>query len=160
MEIVFYILTVVVTFFFMEFMAWFTHKYVMHGFMWYFHKDHHQHEPGFFEKNDVFFLIFAIPSWLCIMLGMMNFNYYVTSIGIGIAIYGLSYFLMHDIFIHQRFKLFRNSNNVYLLALRKAHKIHHKHLGKEDGEVFGMLIVPYKYFKEARRIVSNKKSIS
>jgi beta-carotene 3-hydroxylase len=144
----------------MEFMAWFTHKYVMHGFMWYFHKDHHQHEPGFFEKNDVFFLIFAIPSWLCIMLGMMNFNYYVTSIGIGIAIYGLSYFLMHDIFIHQRFKLFRNSNNVYLLALRKAHKIHHKHLGKEDGEVFGMLIVPYKYFKEARRIVSNKKSIS
>lgn len=160
MEIVFYILTVVVTFFFMEFMAWFTHKYVMHGFMWYFHKDHHQHEPGFFEKNDVFFLIFAIPSWLCIMLGMMNFNYYVTSIGIGIAVYGLSYFLMHDIFIHQRFKLFRNSNNVYLLALRKAHKIHHKHLGKEDGEVFGMLIVPYKYFKEARRTVSNKKSIS
>lgn len=160
MEIVFYILTVVVTFFFMEFMAWFTHKYVMHGFMWYFHKDHHQHEPGFFEKNDVFFLIFAIPSWLCIMLGMMNFNYFVTSIGIGIAVYGLSYFLMHDIFIHQRFKLFRNSNNVYLLALRKAHKIHHKHLGKEDGEVFGMLIVPYKYFKEARRTVSNKKSIS
>ncbi|MEM0542587.1 carotene hydroxylase [Flavobacterium sp. j3] len=160
MEIVFYILTVVVTFFFMEFMAWFTHKYVMHGFMWYFHKDHHQHEPGFFEKNDVFFLIFAIPSWLCIMLGMMNFNYYVTSIGIGIAVYGLSYFLMHDIFIHQRFKLFRNSNNVYLLALRKAHKIHHKHLGKEDGEVFGMLIVPFKYFKEARRTVSNKKSIS
>lgn len=160
MEIVFYILTVVVTFFFMEFMAWFTHKYVMHGFMWYFHKDHHQHEPGFFEKNDVFFLIFAIPSWLCIMLGMMNFNYYVTSIGIGIAVYGLSYFLMHDIFIHQRFKLFRNSNNVYLLALRKAHKIHHKHLGKEDGEVFGMLIVPFKFFKEARRTVSNKKSIS
>ena len=157
---IFYILTVVATFFFMEFMAWFTHKYVMHGFMWYFHKDHHQHEPGFFEKNDVFFLIFAIPSWLCIMLGMMNFNYYVTSIGIGIAVYGLSYFLMHDIFIHQRFKLFRNSNNVYLLALRKAHKIHHKHLGKEDGEVFGMLIVPYKYFKEARRVLSNKKTSS
>lgn len=160
MEMIFYILTVVATFFFMEFMAWFTHKYVMHGFMWYFHKDHHQHEPGFFEKNDVFFLIFAIPSWLCIMLGMMNFNYYVTSIGIGIAVYGLSYFLMHDIFIHQRFKLFRNSNNVYLLALRKAHKIHHKHLGKEDGEVFGMLIVPYKYFKEARRVLSNKKTSS
>ena len=157
MEIVFYIVIVVATFFFMEFMAWFTHKYVMHGLMWYFHKDHHQHEPGFFEKNDVFFLIFAIPSWLCIMLGLMNANFYVVSIGAGIAVYGLSYFLMHDIFIHQRFKWFRNSNNFYLLALRKAHKIHHKHLGKEEGECFGMLVVPPKYYKEARLTLKNKQ---
>ena len=157
MEIVFYILIVVATFFFMEFMAWFTHKYVMHGLMWYFHKDHHQHEPGFFEKNDVFFLIFAIPSWLCIMLGLMNANFYVVSIGAGIAVYGLSYFLMHDIFIHQRFKWFRNSNNFYLLALRKAHKIHHKHLGKEEGECFGMLVVPPKYYKDARLTLKNKQ---
>lgn len=157
MEIVLYIAIVVATFFFMEFMAWFTHKYVMHGLMWYFHKDHHQHEPGFFEKNDVFFLIFAIPSWLCIMLGLMNANLYVVSIGAGIAVYGLSYFLMHDIFIHQRFKWFRNSNNFYLLALRKAHKIHHKHLGKEEGECFGMLVVPPKYYKEARLTLKNKK---
>jgi beta-carotene 3-hydroxylase len=141
----------------MEFMAWFTHKYIMHGLMWYFHKDHHQHEPGFFEKNDIFFLIFAIPSWLCIMLGLMHFNYIVASIGFGIAVYGLSYFLMHDVFIHQRFKWFRNSNNFYLLALRKAHKIHHKNIGKEDSEVFGMLIVPLKYFKESLRVIANKK---
>ena len=159
MEIVFYSLTVIATFFFMEFMAWFTHKYIMHGIMWYFHRDHHQHEPGFFEKNDVFFLIFAIPSWLCIMLGMMNANYYSVAIGAGIAVYGLSYFLMHDVFIHQRFKWFRNTNNSYLLALRKAHKIHHKHLGKEEGEVFGMLIVPIKYFKESLITAENKKRL-
>ena len=159
MEIVFYSLTVIATFFFMEFMAWFTHKYIMHGIMWYFHRDHHQHEPGFFEKNDVFFLIFAIPSWLCIMLGMMNANYYSVAIGAGIAVYGLSYFLMHDVFIHQRFKWFRNTNNSYLLALRKAHKIHHKHLGKGDGEVFGMLIVPIKYFKESRITAAKKKRL-
>ena len=42
----------------MEFMAWFTHKYVMHGLMWRFHKDHHQVEKGFFERNDVFFMIY------------------------------------------------------------------------------------------------------
>jgi beta-carotene 3-hydroxylase len=157
MEIVFYSFTVIATFFFMEFMAWFTHKYVMHGFMWYFHKDHHQHEIGFFEKNDVFFLIFAIPSWLCIMLGLMNAKYYVVCIGIGIAIYGLFYFLMHDIFIHQRFKWFRNSKNPYLLALRKAHKTHHKHLGKEHGEVFGMLIVPSRFYKESQLISAKKR---
>jgi beta-carotene 3-hydroxylase len=40
---------------------------------------------------------------------------------------------------------------VYLRAIRKAHKVHHKHLGKEDGECFGMLVVPLKYFREAKR---------
>lgn len=139
------------TFLFMEFTAWFTHKFIMHGLMWYFHKDHHQHEPGFFERNDVFFLIFAIPSWLCIMFGMMGYNYYLVSFGFGIAIYGFCYFLVHDIFIHQRFKWFTRTNNVYFRALRKAHKVHHKHLGKEEGECFGMLIVPLKYFKEAKK---------
>ena len=65
---------VVATFFFMEFMAWFTHKYVMHGFLWMLHRDHHEPHNHVFERNDAFFLIFAIPSWLCIMFGMMNGN--------------------------------------------------------------------------------------
>ncbi|MFI0492282.1 MAG: beta-carotene hydroxylase, partial [Flavobacterium sp.] len=28
-----------------------------------------------------------------------------------------------------------------------GHKVHHKHLGKQNGECFGMLFVPFKYFK-------------
>jgi beta-carotene 3-hydroxylase len=155
-----YILVFVATFFFMEFMAWFTHKYIMHGFMWYFHKDHHQVEPGFFEKNDVFFLIFAVPSWLCIMLGVMYDTPVSVTIGAGILVYGICYFLVHEVFIHQRFKWFRNSDSIYFMALRRAHKIHHKHLGKEDGECFGMLIVPFKYFNEARVAISNKKKMT
>jgi beta-carotene 3-hydroxylase len=139
------------TFWFMEFMAWFTHKYVMHGIGWYFHRDHHQHEPGFFEKNDVFFLIFAIPSWLFTMFGMMAGNDWRLWVGLGIAAYGLCYFLVHEVFIHRRFSWFKHSDNVYLRAIRKAHKVHHKHLGKEEGECFGMLVVPLKYFREARR---------
>lgn len=139
------------TFFVMEFMAWATHKFVMHGFMWYFHRDHHVEEPGFFERNDVFFLIYAIPSWLCIMLGMMNQNYIPVWVGFGIAAYGLAYFLVHDVFIHRRFKWLKNIDNNYFRAIRKAHKVHHKHLGKEQGECFGMLIVPMKYIREAQR---------
>ena len=142
---------VVLTFLFMEFVAWFTHKYVMHGLGWYFHKDHHQPEPGFFEKNDTFFLIFAVPSMILIFLGVTNGMDIRFFIGLGIAIYGFAYFLVHDIFIHQRFPLFRRSNNIYLRAIRKAHKVHHKHLGKEEGECFGMLLVPMKYFWEAKK---------
>jgi len=143
------ILLIIGTFFFMEFMAWFTHKYVMHGLGWYFHRDHHQRSPGFFEKNDVFFLIFAVPSWLFIMFGMMAGNDWRVFVGIGIALYGLCYFLVHDVFIHRRFNWFKHSDNFYLRAIRKAHKVHHKHLHKEEGECFGMLIVPFKYFREA-----------
>ena len=142
---------VLLTFFLMEGITWLTHKYVMHGFLWYLHEDHHQPTPGFFEKNDAFFLIFAIPSWLCIMLGLQNEVYWVAAIGFGIAMYGLGYFIVHEVIIHQRFKWFTRSNNSYVRTIRWAHKMHHKHLGKEDGESFGMLFVAKKYWDKVRR---------
>lgn len=136
------------TFFFMEFVAWVTHKYVMHGFLWNLHADHHKKDNDlFFERNDTFFLIFAIPGIICILLGTFNIIFWCLPIGIGITVYGATYFLVHDVFIHQRFKIFRNSDNKYFKAIRRAHKIHHKHITKEHGECFGMLLVPLKYFK-------------
>lgn len=146
-----YILTTLVTFFLMEGVTWLTHKYVMHGFLWYLHEDHHKKRPGFFEKNDAFFFIFAIPSFLCILLGTLNENWWAVSIGAGIAMYGFAYFLVHEIIIHQRFKLFTRSNNRYIRAIRWAHKMHHKHLDKEEGESFGMLYVAKKYWDKVRR---------
>lgn len=140
---------VLATFLFMEFVAWFTHKYVMHGILWNLHEDHHVKQPGFFEKNDAFFLIFAIPSMSLIFWGVLGNLFVPLFIGIGIAVYGAAYFMVHDIFIHQRFKIFTRTNNTYMRAIRKAHKVHHKHLGKEEGECFGMLIVPWKYLAEA-----------
>ncbi|WP_310558801.1 sterol desaturase family protein [Flavobacterium sp.] len=136
------------TFLLMEAVTWFTHKYVMHGFLWYLHSDHHQPKYAhIFERNDAFFVIFAVPSILLIVFGAEAGYDYRVAIGAGIAAYGLSYFIVHDIIIHQRLKLFKNTKNKYLVALRKGHKVHHKHLGKEDGECFGMLFVPFKYFK-------------
>ncbi len=145
------ILITLATFGIMEFMAWSTHRFVMHGFMWYFHEDHHVPHQKIFERNDVFFLIYAIPSWLCIMLGMMNASVISVSIGLGILLYGIAYFLVHDVLIHRRFKWFDNTDNWYFRALRKAHKVHHKNQGKEEGQCFGMLWVPVRYFKEAKK---------
>lgn len=150
-------LIVIATFVTMEGAAWFAHKYFMHGLMWYFHEDHHVHKPGFFEKNDAFFLIFAVPSAWCFITGSMAGGDFRVWIGTGIAAYGLAYFLVHDIFIHQRFKIFTRTENTYLMAIRKAHKVHHKHLSKEEGECFGMLWVPWKYFVDARRAMRSKR---
>lgn len=145
------ILIVVIAFLFMEFVAWGTHKYVMHGLLWRLHKDHHKKESiGFFEDNDFFFLIFAIPGILALFVGLRNHYNYFFWIGLGITFYGFAYFLVHDIFIHQRFKLLRNIDNSYFRAIRRAHKIHHKHIDKYDGECFGMLIVPRKYFQNTK----------
>lgn len=136
----------------MEAVAWLAHKYVMHGLLWRLHRDHHQRDDGaFFEKNDYFFLLFATPGIICLYIGQQNGYSLPFWIGVGITLYGMAYFFVHDIFIHQRFKWLRNSDFIYFRALRKAHKVHHKHLGKEDGECFGMLWVPLKYFREAKK---------
>lgn len=138
----------IVTFLIMECITWLTHKYLMHGLMWYFHADHHQPKyANVFERNDVFFVIFAIPSILLFYFGAEAGFDYKFFLGLGIFAYGFCYFLVHDVLIHQRFKFFKNTKNKYLIGLRKAHKVHHKHLGKEDGECFGMLFVPFKYYK-------------
>lgn len=140
---------IIVTFFLMEGVAWAAHKYIMHGFLWYLHEDHHTKNPNsFFEKNDYFFVIFAVPGMACILLGTIFSVPYTLPIGLGITIYGGAYFFVHEIFIHQRFKVLRNTNIKYFKAIRRAHKVHHKHLRKEDGECFGMLWVPLKYFSQ------------
>lgn len=142
---------VLAAFLMMEGIAWITHKYIMHGLLWTLHKDHHKKESsGFFEHNDFFFLIFAIPGILCLYFGMENGYNYLFWIGLGITLYGTAYFLVHDVFIHQRFKVLRKIDNPYFKGIRRAHKMHHKHIGKEDGECFGMLWVPYSYFREQK----------
>lgn len=134
------------TFCIMEFLAWFTHKYVMHGFLWVLHKDHHKKDhKSWWERNDLFFVFYAAVSMFFFMSGLVPYG---SAIGGGIALYGATYFLVHDIFIHQRFKLFRNANHWYAKGIRRAHKMHHKHIGKEKGECFGMLVPPLKFLKK------------
>ncbi len=130
----------------MEGVAWTTHKYVMHGFLWRLHMSHHQPHTGRFEKNDFFFLFYASIAITLMYFGWKQFDYRFW-MGLGVTAYGWTYFIFHDVFIHQRGKWFRRINNDYFEAMRKAHKIHHKKLTKEDGEQFGLLLFSKKFFK-------------
>lgn len=137
-------LLIVLAFLFMEFTAWFSHKYIMHGFLWILHKDHHSPKKKLFEKNDLFAFIFALPSFLLIYIGALWSNPFMISIGSGIALYGLAYFLFHDVFYHKRLKLFGDANSWYFKAIVRAHSDHHT--GKNN---YGFLfMVPVKYVKE------------
>jgi beta-carotene 3-hydroxylase len=149
MTILLWILVFLGTFAAMEGMAWFTHKYIMHGLLWKLHKDHHHKDHShWWERNDLFFIFYALVSIGFFLLWRYEGVWIGLPIGLGILAYGITYFTVHDIFIHQRFKMFRNANNSYAKGIRRAHKMHHKHLGKDDGECFGMLFVPFKYFKK------------
>ena len=148
METFLWISSLIGTFCFMEFMAWFSHKYIMHGFLWSLHKDHHvKDHDSWFERNDFFFIFYAVVSMAFVISWTELGFVYGLPIAIGIFLYGLTYFIVHDIFIHRRFKLFRNANNWYAKGIRRAHKMHHKNIKKGGGECFGMLFVPFKYFK-------------
>ena len=144
-----YVVCIVGAFIFMEFVAWFTHKFIMHRILWYFHKDHHiksEKKFAYFEKNDFFFLIFALPAIILIFHGILNDAYIPFFIGIGITLYGFTYFMIHDVYIHKRIKLFSPSENRYLRALQKAHESHH-YPKRGDKLSYGLLLFPLIYFK-------------
>ena len=50
---------VVLTVIAMEVFAIVAHKYVMHGFGWGWHRSHHEPRTGWFEKNDLYAVVFA-----------------------------------------------------------------------------------------------------
>lgn len=132
------------TFAFMEFFAWFMHKYIMHGAGWFLHKSHHEPRHGWFELNDVYALVFAVPAIVCMYLGKDNFDW-LFWVGLGITTYGACYFGFHDIIVHRRLKHGFIARSNYMKRIIRAHKVHHKTMTKEDATSFGFLIASSKY---------------
>ncbi len=134
------------TFLFWEFVAWFTHKYVMHGFLWVWHKSHHTVHNHTLEKNDWFAVVFSLPSiYLFYNFSMVNYNPYGLAVGLGIFCYGVFYLVFHDVIVHQRIKWRPARRSLYLQRMINAHYIHHSKHTKEGCEAFGFLYAPKKY---------------
>jgi beta-carotene 3-hydroxylase len=127
----------------MEGVAWSSHKYVMHGFGWGWHRDHHEPHEGTLERNDLYALVGAALSIAMFALGspmIMGGDAWwpATWIGLGVLVYGLIYTLVHDGLVHQRW--FRwVPRRGYAKRLVQAHKLHHATIGKEGGVSFGFV---------------------
>lgn len=146
MQFVLSLLIAIAVAIFMEFVAWVEHKYVMHGFLWVLHEDHHRSSKGFFEKNDLFAVFFAVPSFLLIFLGLKNQIWPMPAVGIGLALYGAGYVLFHDVLFHRRIRLFSVRPKLrYLQRIITAHQLHHRNNRKEQGISFGFLYAPDRY---------------
>ena len=138
------ILIVLVTVAAMEGVAWASHKYVMHGFGWAWHRDHHEPHDKLLERNDLYALVGAAMSISMFALGsplVMGAAAWEpgTWIGLGILFYGIIYTLIHDGLVHQRY--FRwVPRKGYARRLVQAHKLHHATIGKAGGVSFGFVI--------------------
>ena len=139
------VLIVLVTGLAMEGVAWSSHKYIMHGFGWGWHRDHHEPHDNTFERNDLYGVVgaaisisfFAIGSPLVMGDGAW---WPGTWIGLGVLFYGIIYTLVHDGLVHQRYFRWVPKRG-YARKLVQAHKLHHATVSKEGGVSFGFVFV-------------------
>ncbi|NBC35484.1 beta-carotene hydroxylase [Novosphingobium sp. FSY-8] len=134
---------IIATFLIMEGVAWSAHKYIMHGWGWGWHRDHHERHDRLLEKNDLYALVGAAMSISAFVIGspmIMGANAWApgTFIGLGILAYGVVYSLIHDGLIHQRYFRYVPKRG-YAKRLVQAHKLHHATVGKEGGVSFGFV---------------------
>ena len=137
----------VLSFLGMEIFSWAFHKYIMHGILWNIHKTHHSKSQDHLEFNDVFSLFFGSVATILIVFGLEHSDYRFW-IGCGITLYGLVYFILHDVLIHRRFAKWKRPANIYLEALTRAHRDHHRTNQRDGSVAFGLLWIPRRYFKK------------
>jgi beta-carotene 3-hydroxylase len=135
----------------MEYVAWFTHKYVMHGFLWVLHEDHHRPRHRGLQKNDLFAVFFSLVSFALIFPGLLYRVWPLASAGFGVALYGVGYMLFHDVMFHRRVRGVRlRPRGAYLQHIVRAHRLHHQVGDKVGGVSFGFLYAP-KRLPETRK---------
>ena len=122
----------------MEFVAWASHKYIMHGWGWDWHRDHHEPHDNVLEKNDLFGIVGAAAA-----ITMFTIGYYYSLplwwAAVGVTVYGIIYTFIHDGLVHQRFFRWVPKRG-YAKRLVQAHKLHHATVGKEGGVSFGFVL--------------------
>ena len=128
------------TFVGMEAVAYFAHKYLFHGPLWFLHRSHHEPRKPGIELNDVFGPFFAIIA--IVLIGgyaAPDLLHITRPIGAGMTLYGAVYFFIHDMYTHRRFwKL--DLPGGWLAKMRAAHRHHHSNIRKEGQEPFGFVV--------------------
>lgn len=141
-----FILLIILGFVGLEIFSYVVHRWFFHGILWGIHESHHVPRKGVFELNDVFSLIFGSSAvFLMVFANYPLLESVSFPIGLGITIYGIVYFIAHDLFTHRRFMPFGSGNKV-LLTIRAAHQRHHQSVEKNGLEPYGLFVFNYKRF--------------
>jgi beta-carotene 3-hydroxylase len=128
-----------------------THRWVMHGIGEWFHRSHHR--PGRkprWERNDWFPVFFAAIVLVGLWLGFNRDGLVaLVPVAVGVTLYGATYALVHDGYIHRRLDPFGDRGNALLDHLAESHRIHHLY----NAAPYGMLapVVPAELRAKAAR---------
>lgn len=137
------LLIVIATVAAMEGVAYAAHRWIMHGPLgWGWHKSHHDSDHhGMFEKNDLYAVVFSVLAITLFALGSLWWPV-LFWVAVGLTIYGLIYFILHDGLVHQRWPFRAVPRRGYLRRLYQAHRLHHAVEGREDCVSFGFVYAP------------------
>lgn len=124
----------------MEFVAYATHRWIMHGPGWLLHASHHRVRNGPFEANDLYAVFFAMPSILLLLGGaQLGWGAWAVWMGAGIAAYGAIYFGFHDVIVHRRIGIRYVPRSRYMKRIVQAHRLHHAVESRLGAVSFGFL---------------------
>ena len=143
----------------MEGVAYAAHRWIMHGPGWFLHRSHHRPREGRFELNDLYAVIFAVPSIVLIYGGVeAGWGDWATWVGAGIAGYGAIYFGFHDVIVHQRVSHRYVARSTYMKRIVQAHRLHHATESKHGSVSFGFIWAPPPHVLK-RQLAENEQAM-
>jgi beta-carotene 3-hydroxylase len=139
---VWFTLIIIAVFLAMEGAAWASHRWIMHGWGWGWHRSHHEPRTGPFETNDLYAAIGSAVGFGLFLIGWLTTSWPVYAAASGVTLYGLAYAVFHDGLVHQRWPFRWVPRHGYLRRLIQAHRLHHAVTSKGGAVSFGFLIAP------------------
>ena len=134
----------------MELWACQLHQRFWHRALWPLHRSHHQPHAGRLEANDWLSLLHAPPAVLLILYGCLAASAWTRDfafgIGIGMSVFGVAYFVVHDGFIHGRLPLAFLRRSRTFVRLRALHRVHHR----RDAAPYGLFLAAWELRAHAR----------
>ena len=139
---VWFVLIAVAVFLAMEGVAWASHRWIMHGWGWGWHRSHHEPHDGPLEKNDLYAVVGCILATGLFVVAMLTGSWLVRAIATGVTLYGIMYAFVHDGLVHQRWPFHWMPKNGYARRLVQSHKLHHAVQTREGAVSFGFIFAP------------------
>jgi len=136
----------------MEFVAWFTQRYFMHGLAWSFYRYNQGANRGCFEKNNWFAGFITVLAIVLLVIGIHFGRWLVISAGAGVTLYGLCNLLFYNLRFCKgtpKRKLWRLSYHVpYLERISSTQRRHRGKNSTDDSVAYAILWAPKHYGKK------------
>ncbi len=130
----------------MEYWARYLHRAHWHRKLWFLHRSHHRPGDGRrWELNDLFSLLHAPLAILLIMSGSLTSGRTgdaLLGVGLGMTLFGVGYFIVHDGLVHGRLPVQFLTRLKYFRQVRAAHIRHHTGGGAPYGLFLGQYEKP------------------